>query len=1336
MAKFTPPSELDFTKPQTWPEWKSRWERFRIASKLKKEDGEVQVASLVYSMGMQAETIFKTFTFADDTGKTNHDVVLEKFNAHFVPTVNIIHERAKFHSRRQQTGENVETYIRALYEMASTCGYDGPHKEEQIRDQLVVGISDKECSEKLQLKEDLTLKTAIEVCRSSELVKSQMSSQTSVDMVRAHKKKPPQRANPHPQRPQAPQKRDQKRCNYCAYVHRVPNKCPAKGKKCTFCGTLNHFERACNKKKQRAKVHMVEEEPLTEEEPTFFLGAIDCPSTDAWYVNLTVNQVDIRFKIDTGADITCIPESLYRKMRPHVELNKCQVQLVTPAGPIHALGTFVANAVYKDKQYRFTVYVIDTRSTTPLLGRSVAVSMGLVALVENVSHKVFGEFGLMNCEPIRIKLKPNAQPYSLATPRRISEPLLKPVKEELDRMQQNGIISPITKPTDWCAPVVPVMKKTGKVRLCVDLKKLNQNVQREKFIMPTVDEIAAKLTNAKVFSTLDCSQSFWQLPIHTDDRPLTCFITPFGRYIFNRLPYGLNSSTEIFQRTLKELLQGIDGVFVDVDDMLIYAPDTQQHDAILAHVLQRIQDSGLKLNKSKCKFRTNRVVYQGQVFTADGMTPDPSKVEAINKFLAPTNVEEVRRFVGMVNYLARYIPSLSQVMQPILELLKSDAVFTWDHRQEDAFKEVKQILSSAAVLAYYDMTKPTYISADASSYGLGACLMQKSNEELKPIAYASRSLTPSERKWAQIDKECLALVWACEKFSHFVLGLPEFKLLTDHKPLVSLINTKDLDRTPIRVQRLLMRLLRFNAIAEYVPGKNLIVADALSRAVKVQSTEISEISGEVNFYVQEVQRQWPASEEMLQQIATETTKDTGMSTALTLTLNGWPDYIKDVPEVAKPYYSSRASLSVIDGILVYLDRIVIPITMREEVLNKLHAGHSGMVACKRLASTSLWWPSIGSDIENHCRMCAVCEENMPAKSFEPLMPTKLPDGPWHKVGVDAFELDKQSYIVAVDYYSRYLEVMHLPDMTSKTVILKLKVLFGRYGIPYELVTDGGTQFTSNEFKEFSSAYSFRHSVSSPTYARANGEAEAYVKIAKKCLKTDDPALSLLLYRSTPHQSTNRSPASLFLGRQIRTVLPTITRNLTPKWPDDGQVRANDEQYKNKMKYFHDRRYDCKSTTPFTVGQQVRIRTQRDKQWEPGTIVSYTGYPRSYMVTTHDGRSTYRRNSKHIRPSYSVIKSRSDTKNNRAALFREFIDRRMRNTASAPKEQEQTVTNTNTGRQSAVPDKTKDIVIRRSVRLAKRAQTETIPADQNRTDGASNRMTRSGRTIKPIHKMNL
>ena len=1334
MIRFNPPDQFDFSKPHTWPDWKQRWNRFFIASEMDKKSKAVQVSSLLYSMGQQSETVFQAFIFGEDESEDEIAHVLKKFDLHFVPSVNRIHERAKFHSRNQQAGENVETYLRSLYKLIESCGYNGTAKDEAIRDQLVVGISDKECSQKLQLKEDLKLAEAIEICRTSELVKNQMANQKEAAAIEAVRVKG---RTQQPRHKQLQQRRPPSRtpsgtkCGNCAKVHQNPNYCPAKGKKCNYCKKTGHFAIACRKKSRH--LNEVEQFPQysdydNDELPEqLFLGAIDCGNSAPWLVSLHVNNLHLNFKLDTGADITCIPKLQYQKLKPLPALQPSFMMLSSPAGQVNCIGQFQASVKHKGKVYNFPICVIESKTSNCLLSRNVASAMGFVKLVESINDDVFGEFGLMKTDPVRISLKSDAVPYNLATPRRVSEPLLQPVKDELDRMVKHDIISPIKDATEWCAPMVPVLKKNNKVRICVDLKKLNQSVQRERFVMPTVDEIASKLANAKVFTTLDCSQSFWQLPLDQESRKLTSFITPFGRYIFNRLPYGLNSSTEIFQRTLKELLNGIDGVIVDVDDILIFAPDVPQHDVILNQVLQRIIDSGLKLNRSKCKFRCDRVVYQGQVFSSTGMSADPTKVSAIQSLKPPQNITELRRIVGMVNYLARYVPNLSQVMHPMLELLKSDNAFVWQHPQQKAFEEIKQLLTSDRVLSYYDMSKATFVSADASSYGLGACLMQEFNGELMPIAYASRSLTVSERKWAQIDKECLALVWACEKFSHYLVGLPQFKLITDHKPLVPLINTKDLDRTPIRVQRLLMRLLRFNCIAEYTPGKTLIVADALSRSCSI-TEDVSELVSEIELYVHMVEKTWPISDTKLKEIADETAKDATLCRVSQYVINGWPDYYKDVSVDAQPYFANRYSLSMVNGVLTYLDRIVIPGSMQNDILEKLHSSHQGIVKSKQLASYSVWWPTVNADVQNKCQTCNFCEENKPAKHHEPLMPTELPDGPWHTIGIDAFEFQQLQYLTVVDYYSRYIFVLHLPDLTSRTIILKLKSLFATHGIPYTARTDGAKYFTSKEFNQFSAQFDFTHVTSSPHFPQSNGQAESAVKIAKRCLKQPDPFIALMLYRATPHTATGKSPAQLFLGRQIRTTIPTVPQNLVPRWPDDMLVRQRDAQYKVNMARHYNKRHNVRQQVPFAIGQQLRMKTKNDKHWQPVIVHEKARFPRSYVVKTQDGKS-YRRNTRHLMPCRSSARTPVSNREGSTSVLSDYFNRKIISTRRP-----ESSTDSSAEKMSQL---NRTVLTNKPVTGDKVCQSVEKPATnsaQQPTSTYVEKRTRSGRLVKPVDRL--
>ena len=556
-------------------------------------------------MGPKAEAIYKTFRQVPNDASQEpaqdsetHDAILTKFDHYFIPMVNVIHERAKFHRRVQQSDENVEAYIRALFEIAELCDFKAL-KDEQVRDQLVVGISDKATSEKLQLQQDLTLDKAIEICRTREQVKSQMATQSGtafLEFVKESKsglRKHQQKKNPRPQP-------SDEKCPNCGLEHTGPD-CPARGKTCSKCGKKNHFRAVCRGTKKKA-ANEVSGHEVQDQFNSLFLGSVDIKETKPWTVPLVINKTRLVFNVDSGADVTCLPESDYKRLSPSPRLEQARLALTSPGGKVECKGQFVATTTFRQKNYSFPVCVLKN-SKSRLLSRNVAVGMGIIQFVEEVRDDVFGDFGLLKGDPVRIRLRPDAQPYNLATPRRVSAPLMKSLKEELQRMETNDIITRVTAPTEWCSPIVVALKSNGKIRVCMDYKKLNKSVMREQFIMPTIDEISARMAGSKVFSHLDCSMSLWQLPLHPEDRHLTCFITPFGRYVMNRVPFGLNSSPEILQRRLTESHGGTIGVVIEVGEIQEHAATVAEHDRILDQVLERIARCGLKLNKSKCLFR-------------------------------------------------------------------------------------------------------------------------------------------------------------------------------------------------------------------------------------------------------------------------------------------------------------------------------------------------------------------------------------------------------------------------------------------------------------------------------------------------------------------------------------------------------------------------------------------------------------------------------------------------------------------------------------------------------------------------------------------------------------
>ena len=584
--------------------------------------------------------------------------------------------------------------------------------------------------------------------------------------------------------------------------------------------------------------------------------------------------------------------------------------------------------------------------------------------------------------------------------------------------------------------MVPVVKPNGSIRICVDLKRLNNEIEREKYPIPTVEDIVHKLNKSSVFSKLDAKSGFHQIPLDESSAKLTTFITPFGRFYFNRLPFGISSAPEIFQRIMENIVGDIDGVICYFDDILIHTKTEKEHKLLLDKVKSKLTEAGLELNEEKCEYFKAEINFLGHIVSQNGMRPDSSKVKAICDLQPPKNINELRRYLGMINYLGRYIPRLSTIMNPINTLLFENNEFIWGNEQQTAFDKVKSLLTTARTLAYYDVSKETVVEADSSSFGLGGVLLQYDNDRnLRPIAFCSRTLTNSEKNYAQIEKECLASTYACEKFDKYLMGIDKFTLYTDHKPLIPLMNTKDLTDTPLRCQRLLIRLMRYKFTAIHKPGKQMQISDTLSRSPCVD--EISATEFEVDSYVNA--KAWPVADSRLKELRDESQKDYEIKTAMEYTLNGWPTEKENVVLAVRNLFAVRGSFSVHDGLLVYNDRLVIPYKLRAFYLSKIHEGHLGIVKCRERASQSVWWPGLSSEIKEKIGNCEFCVRKLPSQTREPLLPTPLPSRPFEKVAADICEKNNKHYLIIVDYYSRWLEILPLNSLSTTAVTRSLSL---------------------------------------------------------------------------------------------------------------------------------------------------------------------------------------------------------------------------------------------------------------------------------------------------------
>ena len=813
MAKFAPPEALDFSQPEKWPQWKSRFSRFRTATKLAKEDPDVQVSTLLYSLGPSADAVFeRELVFAADEERNDYDKVLAAFEKYFSPVENIVHERTQFARLRQNPGESITSFSSRLHDAASKCRYDKP--QEQIRDHLIAHMTNTDVSKELQKKDfsSLTLADVLKAAKSAEYLDAQMATQRPAEVAAAtFSARSATRVSGGRSMSRATSDTRERECPGCGKrTSHSRRECPAWSVTCHRCKREGHYERVCrsantssktsshSKSKHnrsfKPKVEAVMEDSPNQPEP-LFMGSASTEfiqdNTAPWTASLRIHGSPILFKLDSGADRTLISAQSYQTISPRPTLSPVQTRLQGPDGntlPIQ--GQFEATATWKDRSVTFQVLVVDGPSN--LLSRSVCHDLGLLSCsVESATHPSPPSIGRMAGAEATIELKDNAHPYNCTTARAIPAHLHDKVKAELQRMQEMGVISPVTKPTEWCAPMVAVSKPNGSVRVCVDLKRLNASVRRAHYPLPTITDTLAKLSGAQHFSTLDTASGFWQVPLSPDSAHLTTFITPFGRFQFNRLPFGITSAPEIFQQRLNAILDHIPNVVIYMDDILVFGKTQQEHDTALAAVKSTLAAAGVQLNDAKSHINQRTVKFLGHMVSPAGVRPDPAKIAAIKTMPAPTNVTELRRALGMFTFLSKFVPDMATVSAPLRALLKSDTHWTWDSAQATAFRQLQDLAESSPCLALFDTNKPIRISADASSYGLGAVLLQPEGSVWRPVAFASRSLLPAEQKYAQIEKECLAITWACEHFHYFVYGGPEFTVETDHKPLVPLINSTD-----------------------------------------------------------------------------------------------------------------------------------------------------------------------------------------------------------------------------------------------------------------------------------------------------------------------------------------------------------------------------------------------------------------------------------------------------------------------------------------------------------------------------------------------------------------
>ena len=735
-VKPPPALVLSSNKCENWKLWKQQWNNYVILSKLDKMEATVQLAMLENCLGSDGLKICNSLAFGTDETKDMKAVIM-KLEETFIGELNETYERYMFNLRKQQSGESIDDYVTDLRNLAKSCKFCDCLGESLLRDRIVMGVRDLETRKKLLEIKNLKLSACIDLCRSIEATNTQLASVSDMKEVHKIKKK-------------FSGKTDYKNgkadftCHFCCKKHKMQKSlCPAWGQTCSKCKQKNHFAASAKcPSKNIHKLDVIEMESDSDMALVHVVKNNNSPST--LFGTIVVNNQQIKAQIDTGAAVNVLPAKYVSSgdiKQTETVLQMYNNSTFKPLGESRVTVYNPANGhTYKIK----FIIVPDCAGMIPVLGLKACKFMEIVTINDNNLQPVMS---VKTCSitddyadvfdnklgklPGKAHFQVNPDICPVVSPvRRIPISLKAKVKAELDNLTDQNVITPIQDPTDWVSNLVVTMKKNGDLRVCLDPQCLNKALKREHFRLPVLDDILPELSNAKLFSTLDVKNAYWHVVLDDESSKLTTFSTPFGRYRWLRMPFGCNVSSEIFQTRLQQSLDGLDGVYCVADDIMITGNGSTEEEAKLDHdvklkcLLERCRTVGIRLNRDKMKLHQTSVTFLGHLVTAEGLKPDPEKVRAIDDMTRPTDVEGVQRINGFVNYLAKFLPKLSDVTEPIRQLTRKDVPWNWSESQENAFQEMKSLVKKAPVLAYFDNEKTVHIQCDASERGLGAALLQ------------------------------------------------------------------------------------------------------------------------------------------------------------------------------------------------------------------------------------------------------------------------------------------------------------------------------------------------------------------------------------------------------------------------------------------------------------------------------------------------------------------------------------------------------------------------------------------------------------------------------------
>lgn len=1115
------------------------------------------------------------------------NILITLLKNHLCPTPNEIAEQHRFYIRNQNDGETISVFVKELRKLTLHCNFNckkckASTIDIHLRSQFVRGLKDTDIREKLLQETDMTFDKAVEIAQSMEDSRqgsNQMQSTTiaSVNKIQWSQKNTYKNNN----KITTPKDLDGK-CYRCGNESHRAHECKLKHLTCHKCNTVGHIASVClkgfkpeRKFQKQVDANLSENQKYSDQDDqNFYINSITKQtiqnnvikkdSSGKYIVDPIINGIKCIMEFDTGASVSSMSIHNFKKLFPESKIKKANnVSLRTYTGDkINLIGFYECTIRFGQKSAIGKLFVL-ADNVDNIFGREWIQALKIN--VHNINqltksnekesleqlkikytaeiYKLYSELfeskiGKLPKLQAQLPLQPGSKPVYIK-PRIVPYALVEKIECEIKSLEEAKIIERIEN-TEWGTPIVPILKPDGNVRICADYKiTVNSQLQNNRYPIPRIEEIFNKLSGGKYFTTLDIHKAYLHVGMDDEGAKIQAICTHMGTYKVNRLMFGIKTAPNYWQSIMDRILEGLTGVACFFDDIVIKGSNLIELHKRTKEVLDRLKQNNLHVNKGKSKFFETSVKYLGHIVDSDGLHKTSDKIEAILNSPRPTTQTEVKQFLGLINYYYRFIPDLASKLHPLYQLLKKENTYYWTKECEEAFSKIKKEMTSDQVLMAFNPQHPLILATDASPHGLSAVLSHiLPNGIERPIAFASRTLSNAEKNYSHIIKEATAIYWGLTKFFHYCYGRP-FTLITDNKPLSSILSpTKNLP--PLTATRLLhyaQFLSGFNYKIKYRKAQDHVNVDYLSRFPVNQEVPRDDACSDVSI----LQVQLESLPVDGDQIRKETKKDPHLLTVYNTLLSNGTLQCDD-------YKNLNGELTIEDGCLFRGIRVVIPVSLRKQILIELHTAHTGITKMKELARRYCWWPTINVEIEEYAKSCQHCAENQNNPPKCSISWTEKPI-PWYRLHIDHAGPFMGSYfLILVDAYSKWLEVKIVSSLSSKTTIEHLREIFSRFGLPTVVVSDNGTAYTSIEFQNFMKTNGVKHKFSAPAHPSTNGQAERYVQTVKKKLKimSEEPGdlhtkvcCFLMQNHKIINMATGCSPSEILLKRSLRTRIDLI-----------------------------------------------------------------------------------------------------------------------------------------------------------------------------------------------------